>query len=99
MSLDEKAKTLQEWMDEVTYVRLGKLLVPEKPEQVARKLVLLSDHKQEIEEAVQRAFKDDELINNWLEEQQQELKQKIRKEILEDKHAFISKSKLEELLE
>jgi len=35
-------------MDEVVYVRQGKLLVPEKPEQVKQRLVRLENAEQEI---------------------------------------------------
>jgi hypothetical protein len=43
VSLKEKSKSLQEWKDEVTYVRQGKVLVPENPEQVKQRLVKLED--------------------------------------------------------
>ena len=47
--LEQKAKSLQQWMDEVTYIRQGKLLVPENPEQVKQRLVSFEVAEQEID--------------------------------------------------
>jgi uncharacterized protein involved in exopolysaccharide biosynthesis len=41
-------------------------------------LVQLSEAKIHEQEAIQKAFKDDELINCWIEQQLEELKQKLR---------------------
>ena len=54
--LQQKAKTLQQWMDEVVYERMGKLLVPQNPKQVAEKLVRLEDAQQDKSDTLKTAW-------------------------------------------
>lgn len=75
-TLLEKAKTLQEWMDEVVYERMGKLLVPQNPKQVAEQLVRLEDAQQEIDKL--KHFEDLYIKNiQRLERERGEWKQKL----------------------
>ena len=70
-TLEDKAKTLQEWMDAVVYVRQGKVLVPENPRQVAERLVRLVDAEVEIDQIIQADGED----HNWIvKEKDEEIK-------------------------
>jgi len=92
-TLLEKAKTLQEWMDEVVYERMGKLLVPQNPKQVAEQLVRLEDAK-EIERKLEECQKEFARQLEFLVNKQcGELKQKLQ-QILDDfTPKFIGKCK------
>jgi len=64
--LEQKAKSLQQWMDEVTYIRQGKLLVPENPEQVKQRLVSFEVAEQEIDKL--KTFRDN-AYKKWCDSQ------------------------------
>ena len=106
--LEEKAKTLQQWMDEVIYERLGKLLLPQNPKQVEQKLIRLEDAQQQ-EQALLKLLKEekDRCENNmimvlWKERQvwKQKLQQLYKSCIVMKGGAtlLVLKKKLEELL-